>query len=293
MIELDFKKTLDGSKGKFVLQINLTLEMKEFISIFGKSGAGKTTILRIIAGLDTPDIGRIVVAGQVYFDSAKKINLAPQKRKIGFVFQNYALFSHLNVHQNIIFGLKSKEQKDKKRADKIIALMELEQLCKKRISTLSGGQQQRVALARALVSSPDILLLDEPLSALDREMRVKLQNELKAISSHFNVSSFLVSHDISEVFRLSDRVICLDDGKISKMGTRDEVFLNDHLSGKIQISGEILNIMQNSLIFIADILVNNNSIIKVVLSPQEVKTFKTGDCVAVIAKAFNPSLILL
>lgn len=293
MIELDFRKTLDGSKGKFVLQINLTLEMQEFISIFGKSGAGKTTILRILAGLDTPDTGRIAVAGQVYFDSTKKINLVPQKRKIGFVFQNYALFSHLNVHQNIIFGLKSKEQKDKKRADRIIALMELEQLCKKKISTLSGGQQQRVALARALVSSPDILLLDEPLSALDGEMRVKLQNELKAISSYFNVSSFLVSHDIGEVFRLSDRVICLDNGKISKIGTRDEVFLNDHLSGKIQISGEILNIKQNSLIFIADILVNNNSIIKVVLSPQEAQIFKAGDCVAVIAKAFNPSLILL
>lgn len=293
MIELDFEKSLDGAKGKFLLQINTTLEMGNFISIFGKSGVGKTTILRILAGLDTPDRGKIIVAGQTYFNSTKKINLAPQKRKIGFVFQNYALFPHLNVYQNIVFALKDKGQESKKRANEIIALMELEQLGKKKISSISGGQQQRVALARALVSSPDMLLLDEPLSALDGEMRLKLQDEIKAISSHFHLSSFLVSHDIGEVFRLSDKVICLHNGKISKMGTRDEIFLNAHLSGKIQISGEILHIAKKSLISIADILVSDGSIIKVVLSPQEARMFKMGDCVAVVAKAFNPSLVLL
>lgn len=288
MIEILIEKRLYGSDGEFDLNLHLELPLGKFVCIFGKSGAGKSTILRMLSGLCSPDRGKIVIGDKVFFDSDKNINVPTQERKIGFVFQDYALFPHLNVYKNIIFAHKG----DKNRVDEVISLMELESFCDKKISTLSGGQTQRVALARALVSSPEVLLLDEPLSAIDREMRYKLQEELKNLSNHFNISSFLVSHDLGEVFRLSDYVAELKDGKITKFGTPQEVFLNQNLSAKMQMSGEILNISRGDVICIADILIGN-SIVKITLEPSEAKRFKIGDNVAVIAKAFSPSLVLL
>lgn len=288
MIEILIEKRLYGSDGEFDLNLHLELPLGKFVCIFGKSGAGKSTILRMLSGLCSPDRGKIVIGDKVFFDSDKNINVPTQERKIGFVFQDYALFPHLNVYKNIIFAHKG----DKNRVDEVISLMELESFCDKKISTLSGGQTQRVALARALVSSPEVLLLDEPLSAIDREMRYKLQEELKNLSNHFNISSFLVSHDLGEVFRLSDYVAELKDGKITKFGTPQEVFLNQNLSAKMQMSGEVLNISRGDVICIADILIGN-SIVKITLEPSEAKRFKIGDNVAVIAKAFSPSLVLL
>lgn len=288
MIEILIEKRLYGSDGEFDLNLHLEIPLGKFVCIFGKSGAGKSTILRMLSGLCSPDRGKIVIGDKVFFDSDKNINVPTQERKIGFVFQDYALFPHLNVYKNIIFAHKG----DKNRVDEVISLMELESFCDKKISTLSGGQMQRVALARALVSSPEVLLLDEPLSAIDRQMRYKLQEELKNLSNHFNISSFLVSHDLGEVFRLSDYVAELKDGKITKFGTPQEVFLNQNLSAKMQMSGEILNISRGDVICIADILIGN-SIVKITLEPSEAKRFKIGDNVAVIAKAFSPSLVLL
>lgn len=288
MIEILIEKRLYGSDGEFDLNLHLEIPLGKFVCIFGKSGAGKSTILRMLSGLCSPDRGKIVVGDKVFFDSDKNINVPTQERKIGFVFQDYALFPHLNVYKNIIFAHKG----DKNRVDEVISLMELESFCDKKISTLSGGQTQRVALARALVSSPEVLLLDEPLSAIDRQMRYKLQEELKNLSNHFNISSFLVSHDLGEVFRLSDYVAELKDGKITKFGTPQEVFLNQNLSAKMQMSGEVLNISRGDVICIADILIGN-SIVKITLEPSEAKRFKIGDNVAVIAKAFSPSLVLL
>lgn len=288
MIEILIEKRLYGSGGEFDLNLNLEIPLGKFVCIFGKSGAGKSTILRMLSGLCSPDRGKIIIGDKVFFDSAKNINVPTQERKIGFVFQDYALFPHLNVYKNIIFAHKG----DKNRIDEVISLMELESFCDKKISTLSGGQAQRVALARALVSSPEVLLLDEPLSAIDRQMRYKLQEELKNLSNHFNISTFLVSHDLGEVFRLSDYVAELKDGKITKFGTPQEVFLNQNLSAKMQMSGEILNISRGDVICIADILIGN-SIVKITLEPSEAKRFKIGDNVAVIAKAFSPSVVLL
>lgn len=288
MIEILMEKRLYGSDGEFDLNLNLEIPLGKFVCIFGKSGAGKSTILRMLSGLCSPDRGKIIIGDKVFFDSAKNINVPTQERKIGFVFQDYALFPHLNVYKNIIFAHKG----DKNRIDEVIFLMELESFCDKKISTLSGGQAQRVALARALVSSPEVLLLDEPLSAIDRQMRYKLQEELKNLSNHFNISTFLVSHDLGEVFRLSDYVAELKDGKITKFGTPQEVFLNQNLSAKMQMNGEILNISRGDVICIADILIGN-SIVKITLEPSEAKRFKIGDNVAVIAKAFSPSIVLL
>lgn len=232
MIDIDVKIDLDTANGKKEAHYRLYINNDEFITLFGKSGAGKTTLLRLIAGLERPKSGRIVVDNEVWFDD--KTNLPPQKRGVGFVFQDYALFPTMSVRNNILYGCKSDEQK--KSLDKLLALMELENLENAYPHQLSGGQKQRVALARALINEPKVLLLDEPLSALDNEMRIKLQNELLSIHREFKIPALLVSHDVSETIRLSDRVAMIEDGVIIKYDTPINIFdegENDTLFGEI------------------------------------------------------------
>ena len=221
MIEVDIKKKLKLSNGWKDLDINLNVNEGEIITIFGKSGEGKTTILRIIAGLTEAEDGYIKVDNTYWFNSKQGINLPPQKREIGFVFQNYALFPHMTAEENILFGM---ERKDFNYLNELIELMELEGVRKLKPNQLSGGQKQRVALARAMARKPKILLLDEPLSALDWEMRAKLQGEIKNLHKRFNTTIFLVSHNIDEVVKLSDRVFYLNNGKIEKEGKPKEIF---------------------------------------------------------------------
>ena len=284
MIEIDITKSLNGANGAILLQISTRLKTNDFISIFGKSGAGKTTLLRIIAGLEVADSGRIVVDNEVWFDSAKKINLPPQKRKIGFVFQDYALFPHFSVWKNLAFGLKDSRKKGK--IDEILKLMELENLKNKLPKELSGGQKQRVALARALISNANILLLDEPLSALDNEMRGILQDEIIKLHRHFGLTTILVSHDISEIFKLSNRIIHIKEGKIVSDGDINSVFGEDSISAKFNFSAKIIDIAQNGIIFIVKILVNNQ--ISTITMGREAKDYKIGDEILVASKAFNP-----
>jgi len=232
MIDIDVKIDLDTANGKKEAHYKLDIHSNEFITLFGKSGAGKTTLLRLIAGLETPKSGRIIVNDEVWFDN--KINLPPQKRGAGFVFQDYALFPTMSVRNNILYGCKSDEQK--KSLNKLLSLMELESLANSYPHQLSGGQKQRVALARALINEPKILLLDEPLSALDNEMRIKLQNELLSIHKEFKIPALLVSHDISETIRLSDRVAIIEEGKVERYDTPVNIFRdgeNDTLFGEI------------------------------------------------------------
>ena len=285
MITLRFKKKLYSTHGELILDIDCVLNQHELIALFGKSGAGKTTILRILAGLEIPDNGLIKIDNEVWFDSEKKINLPPQKRKIGFVFQDYALFPNMSVEKNLLFALP--KGADKKRVYELLEISELLALKDKKPQILSGGQQQRVALMRALVRSPKLLLLDEPFSALDMGLSSKLQTELLKIHKQFDLSTFLVSHNFSEVFNLSHFVLHIKNGKIVHQGSANEVFLPNLPSGKFRQSGEILEIAQNGLVNILSILVGN-SVIKVTLSPQESMHLKIGDCVLVSSKAWNP-----
>jgi len=195
MIELSVKKRLLSAEGSLELRFETIIEEGEFVALFGESGAGKTTILRMIAGLETPDSGHIIVNGTPWFDSQKRINLPPAKRPIGFVFQDYALFPNMSVKENLRFAL----QKGDNPAiiDELLDTIALRELADRLPSQLSGGQQQRVAMARALVRRPRLLLLDEPLSALDHAMRHKLQDELAKLHQHFNLTTILVSHDPS------------------------------------------------------------------------------------------------
>lgn len=287
MIQINITKPLHTADGTIDLVVNKEIQNGDFLTLFGKSGSGKTTLLRIIAGLETPKSGTIVVDGEAWFDSSKKINLPPQRRNVGFVFQDYALFPNMSVRQNLEFALKNKQ--NTKKVDEILVIMEIENLAKMKPEHLSGGQKQRVAVARTLMTNPKMLLLDEPLSALDTAMRLKLQDELHAIHKKFGITSILVSHDISEVFRLSNRVFKISLGQITNDGSPSEVFANQNISGKFKIVGEVLSIKKSDILYIVEVLAHNE-IVKVTAVKSDIEALNIGDKILLSSKAFNPIL---
>lgn len=288
MIEIKVKKKLHSSQGEMLLDVDLHIEKGTFVSIYGKSGAGKTTLLKMLAGLVGPEEGYIRVSDTVWYDKKNSINLIPQKRKTGFVFQDYALFPNMSVRENLDFV--NPDKKNNSRINEILEVTGLTELSSRLPSTLSGGQQQRVALARALVRQPELLLLDEPLSALDHEMRLRLQDEIAKIHRHFGLTTILISHEPSEIYRLSDSVIELDFGKIVKQGTPSEIFHHQEITGKIQLVGELLEISSHDVVYIAKVI-SGNKIIKVVITKDQALSLKSGDKVLITTKAFNPILI--
>ncbi|MCF0121206.1 MAG: sulfate/molybdate ABC transporter ATP-binding protein, partial [Oscillospiraceae bacterium] len=196
----------------------------EVLALFGASGCGKSMTLKCIAGIETPDRGKIILDGRTLFDSEKRINLSPQKRRVGYLFQQYALFPNMTVRQNIAVGVRDKARRDEI-VRSLIAAMSLEGTEEKRPAQLSGGQQQRVALARILANEPEVLMLDEPFSALDAHLRFRLEQQMSTVLRSFGKSVLLVSHDREEVYRLSDRIAIMHGGSIEKTGTKEEVFL--------------------------------------------------------------------
>ena len=197
----------------------------ETMALLGASGCGKSMTLKCIAGIVTPDRGRIVLGGRVLFDSEKKINLPPQQRRVGYLFQQYALFPNMSVEQNILCGIRSGDKAEKRRvlAEKI-RMFRLEGLEKKHPAQLSGGQQQRVALARAVVIEPSVLLFDEPLSNLDAKLRESMRDELRALQQRLGITSLYVTHDQSEAMAISDKVVIMKDGVICQQGTPQEIY---------------------------------------------------------------------
>ena len=209
------------SEGRTNLEVSTEIDGKELLCLFGHSGAGKTTLLRIIAGLTKPDKGRIVFNNTVWFDSEQKINVKPQERNVGYMFQDYALFPNMTVAKNISFAQKVKNDDE---VNKLMDLFDIEALKNQHPGKLSGGQKQRVALARALAAKPSVLLLDEPLSSLDGDMRASLQLEILKAHEILNSITLLVTHDIPEVFQLSSSVIVLKNGTVIKSGKAENVF---------------------------------------------------------------------
>lgn len=285
MIKLSFHKKLWSPLGDMTLSIDLDLTVGTFVTLYGESGAGKTSLLRIFAGLFAPDEGRIGVNGITWLDTSRNINLPPQKRKVGFIFQDYALFPNMTVKENLLFALNNKQ--DKKSVNELIEIIELGELQNRMPDTISGGQKQRVALARALVQKPKILLLDEPLSALDHTMRKKLQHYILQVHREYGLTTILVSHDIAEILKMSDYMLMIENGKIIKRGNPAEVFTHKEVSGKFQFTGEIVGIQKQDFIFILTILIGNE-LVKVVADEAEAKTLSMGDKVLVASKAFNP-----
>ena len=200
-------------------KVSFELERREFLSLLGPSGCGKTTILRLIAGFERPD------AGQILLDGRKLLPVPPEKRQIGFVFQNYALFPHMTVARNIAYGVRFDRRIDtKRRVEELLDLVDLRGFERRRPAELSSGQSQRVALARALAPKPAILLLDEPLSALDAKLRESLRSEIRRIQQEIRLSAIYVTHDQEEALALSDRIGVMNEGRIEQIGTPKAIY---------------------------------------------------------------------
>ena len=222
-ISLELKEIKKSfTEGEAVLDnISLVISKGEFITLLGSSGCGKTTTLRIIAGLEQPD------AGSVWLDGREVTGLEPNQRDVNTVFQNYALFPHMNVAENIGYGLKLKKvpkNEIKKKVSQMLELVQLEGYEKRKPSELSGGQKQRVAIARALVNNPKVLLLDEPLGALDLQLRRAMQIELKHLQKKLGITFIYITHDQEEAINMSDRIAVMKDGRIEQIGTPDDIY---------------------------------------------------------------------
>uniref|UniRef100_UPI004048CB21 ABC transporter ATP-binding protein n=1 Tax=Aliarcobacter sp. TaxID=2321116 RepID=UPI004048CB21 len=279
MININIQKPLHGSNGQMNLNVNLDIKQGEFIALSGLSGSGKTTLLRILAGLEEAK-GIIKINESIWLD--EKFSLSPQKRDIGFVFQDYALFPNYTVIDNLLYV-----NKDIKLANKLLEITELSELKNRFPQTLSGGQKQRVSLCRALMNRPKILLMDEPLSALDPEMRTKLQNEILTLHKEFKTTTIMVSHDPSEIYRLSNRVVVLNQGQIIKDTTPKEALLKTNGSAKFAFEGELLDIIKVDVINVAIIAIAQQ-LVEVVISNEESKNLKIGQSVNISTKAFTP-----
>lgn len=235
MIKFDLHKQFKSHGSIVKIDLKADCEEGKIIAVYGKSGVGKSTLLRMLAGLMNPEEGFVSVYDEVWFDSNSKKNVKANKRSVGFLFQDYSLFPNMSVMQNILYGVE--KDYDREFINRIIEVSDLKDLLKRKPDSLSGGQQQRVALARAIARKPKLLLLDEPLSALDGEMRLKLQEEILAINKIIKTTIIFVSHDLPEVFKLADEVLVVEEGRFTKRGTPSEVFVNE----KTDIIGEFIS----------------------------------------------------
>jgi spermidine/putrescine transport system ATP-binding protein len=279
----NLSKTYDDLK---VLD-NLSLDIKknEFLTLLGPSGCGKTTTLKIIAGFEYADEGKVL------FEEKEMNNLPPHQRPVNTVFQKYALFPHLDVYENIAFGLKIKKlpknEIDKKVKD-MLKLVSLEGKENRKVDSLSGGQQQRIAIARALVNEPKVLLLDEPLGALDLKLRQEMQMELKRMQKKLGITFIFVTHDQEEALSMSDTIIVMNKGKIQQMGTPEDIYNEPENSFVARFIGES-NIFDGTML--SDFKVefcnvkfdcvdkgfNKNELIEVVIRPEDIKMVDTKD----------------
>ena len=262
------------TEGEAVLDnISLEISKGEFITLLGSSGCGKTTTLRIIAGLEQPD------AGSVWLDGREVTGLEPNQRDVNTVFQNYALFPHMNVAENIGYGLKLKKvpkSEIKKKVSQMLELVQLEGYEKRKPSELSGGQKQRVAIARALVNNPKVLLLDEPLGALDLQLRRAMQIELKHLQKKLGITFIYITHDQEEAINMSDRIAVMRDGRIEQIGTPDEIYNHPKTSYVATFVGNA-----NILHGVAESIQGENAIVKIgndrVIVKLETSQQDTGD----------------
>ena len=259
--------------------LSLNIRKNEFLTLLGPSGCGKTTTLKIIAGFETADSGKVV------FDGNDISDLPPYKRQLNTVFQKYALFPHMNIYENIAFGLKikkvPKEEIDKK-VREMLKMVALEGFEKRSVESLSGGQQQRVAIARALVNEPQVLLLDEPLGALDLKLRKEMQLELKKIQKRLGITFIFVTHDQEEALTMSDTIVVMNKGVIQQMGSPEDIynepanaFVADFIGESNILTGVMLEDYKvefsNNIFTCVDSGFNKNESIDVVIRPEDIE----------------------
>ena len=237
---MNVSKELGSERTKLSIDVNIRVDEGSLIAFYGPSGSGKTSLLRMISGLMRPDHGEIILDNKVVFNSTQNVSLNPQSRDIGFCFQDYALFPNMTVRENLNFALVKSQSEQK--IDQLLDMMELSDLSQTMPNYLSGGEKQRVALARALVQEPRILLLDEPLSAIDHRMRNKLQEYILQVHDKYNLTTILVSHNLDEVMQLADYVFVLEKGKIIEEGNPAILIKERSSVQRIVIDAEIVKI---------------------------------------------------
>ncbi len=281
MLTINITKPLHGTTAEMTLDIDLTIAQGAFVALSGVSGSGKTTLLRVLAGLEAAQ-GQIVMGEEAWLDDGK--SLPPQKRGVGMVFQSYALFPHMTVEENLLYV-----RSDKALGEKLMEMTGLLPLRGRKPQSLSGGQQQRVALCRAMMGRPQLLLLDEPLSALDPVMRAALQQEILSLHREFGTTTVMVSHEPSEIYRMAERVVVLEQGKVVADGIPKEVLLRTTGSQKFSFKGEVLEIVPADVVAVAIIAIGQQ-IVEVVISTAEGEMLSVGDRVSVSTKAFAPTL---
>ncbi len=280
MMEVNVNKQLDSSEGRMILHLEACVDEGSFIVLQGKSGAGKTSLLRLLAGLMLPDQGYITFGGKHWTDTAKGVFLPPQKREVGMVFQDYALFPNMTLLENIRFA--STKECSLDLVDTLMDIMELEALRHHAIKSLSGGQKQRVALARALVQRPKLLLLDEPLAALDREMKIKLRDFIKDWHHEQRPTLIWVSHDASEIIPLADRLWELENGRLIEKECAVQNINDKPVKGRFQISAEIEGMEQQGSGYILSLRIGLQSV-HLTVEESEVSGLKIGDTVLLTA----------
>jgi molybdate transport system ATP-binding protein len=283
MIEIALAKTLENATSSLRIELNTRLEPGSVNVLFGPSGAGKTTVLRMLAGLTVPDEGRIAAGNTVWYDAVRGVHVASRHRSIGFMFQDYALFPNMTVRQNIAYGARAD---DREWIEELLELTELASVRDQFPTMLSGGQKQRTALARALARRPSLLLLDEPLSALDGGLRGRLQERLLAVHRRLGTTTLFVSHDIAEACRLAQRVLRMEQGRIVQEGTPEEVFFASGHHSEFHLHGQILAIRSSGEGCLVSLLIGSD-IVQVKTSEQEAGKLAVGATVPVAAQTLS------
>ena len=287
MTNMNFLKIENISKSfgkiKVLENINLNISKSEFFGLLGSSGSGKTTLLRILGGFETPDSGRI------YLDGLDITNLEPFERPLNYMFQSYALFPHLNVFNNLAFGIKDHFDKNEinNKVNEISKLLSIESLLDRRIKQLSGGEQQRVALGRCLIKKPKLLLLDEPLAALDKKLRTKTQLELISLQKQLEITFVFVTHDQEEAMSLSDRMAIMKNGNILECSSPEEIYENPKSTYTANFVGiaNIFELKKNNKNYFSDELntrfeINKNELnenFNILLRPEKIKIIKKNN----------------
>ena len=287
MIEVDICKRLESAEGTFELVVQCSLLPGRINSFFGKSGVGKTSLLKMLAGLMKPDEGQISVNGKLWFHSEKGINIRPQDRQLGFVMQNSGLFPHMTLKENIVFA-----QPNGAKLEEVQQLLEdfgLIKLQDEKPHRLSGGQTQLAVLAQSLARKPQILLLDEPLSALDAKMRRQMQIYILKTQNKQLLSTILVSHDVREVIKLADEGFLIEQGKVINHGSPKDLFFPNLDKNIFQMTGEVIEIgpfnESNTLLVLV-----GDRLVKITSTESEVQQLCIGDLIVMSHQTFQPSI---
>lgn len=277
-IDITIGHTIHAATGKVAMDINVVIEKGSIFALTGPSGAGKTTFLKLIAGLSKPDSGKIKFGNDVWLDSLSRVNIPVQDRKVGFVFQDYALFPNLTVRQNLIYALPKGDSE--KIADDLLERSEMTAFANRKPYQLSGGQQQRVAIVRAIASRPQLLLLDEPMSALDSGFRQKVQDMLLDFHREYGFTMLIVTHQIADIFQLASKVAVIEEGKIVKLGTASQVFLSNDSEDDNLLYAEVLAIEQLPEYLSVSLLVQHK-IVSTALHLNRIDDLKVGDKIGI------------